>query len=97
MRAVTSASSLPLQRVAFTPWHPRLHTDYFPELKRMAVVLRLGSAHLMALGGRAVGKSLPWCLWGGDVLPYVGPLWEFAEEEEPEEEEGGKTVVSTGV
>ena len=80
------------QRVVVTVWHPRLHTTYFPFVKRVAATLRMGCAHLCVLGGVAFGRSLPFPIWGGDVMAYVGPLWEFLPDEELD---AGAKVVAT--
>ena len=70
------------QHVVVSVWHPRLHTTYFPFVKCVAATLRMGCAHLCVLGGAASGRSLPFPIWGGDVMAYVGPLWEFLPDEE---------------
>ena len=53
------------QRVVGTVWRPHLHSSYFPFVKRVVVTLRMGCAHLCALG--ATERSLAWPIWGGDV------------------------------
>ena len=63
------------QRVVVTVWRPHLHSTYFPFVKRVVVTLRMGCAHLCALD--STERSLAWPIWGGDVVAYVGPLWEF--------------------
>ena len=64
------------QRVVTTVWHPRVHGVSFREVKRIVATLRLGCAHLRTLGPLQVSRSLPFPLWGGDVMAYVGPLWD---------------------
>ena len=81
-RVVPSLPSRLCQRAVTTVWRPRVHGASFPEVKRIVATLRLGCAHLRALGPSEVSRSLPFPLWGGDVMAYVGPLWEFLEVEE---------------
>ena len=61
-------------------WHPRNHSGNFKLIRILAATLRMGVARLYALGPDGYGRSLPWPLWGGDVMPHVNPTFMMVEE-----------------
>ena len=58
-------------------WRPHRHAACACGLKRLAAAVRASCWHAIdaaAPTGAAI-ESLPWLLWGADVLPYVPGGW----------------------